>query len=229
MALGLIPGVITALIFGGGVVAVVVWVDDWARGLVTALTGDPTPNRVLVALAMIALAGGATLLVVYTFTAVTLLIGQPFFEHISDKVGDTIGLPPWAWEEPWWRAVLRGIRESVVLIAVGAAVGVGLFFLGLVPIVGAVLAFTIGALVGGRFMALELTSYPLSRLGVVTLAQRKAALAARRPLTWGFGVTAYLLCLVPLAAVVCMPALIAGATRLVGEIRVQSAEISATS
>lgn len=229
MALGLIPGIITTLIFGGGVVAVLVWVDDWASGLVSTFTGDPTPNRVLVALAIIAVAGGAALLVVYTFTAVTLVIGQPFFEHIADRVGNAIGLPAWDSQERWWRAALRGVRESVVLIAVGAAVGVGLFFLGLVPLVGAVLAFSVGALVGGRFMAIELTSYPLARVGVVSLAQRKSALAARRPLTWGFGVAAYVLCLVPLGAVVCMPALIAGATRLVGEIYAQSAETSATS
>ena len=40
----------------------------------------------------------------------------------------------------------------------------------------------------------------------------------QRPLALGFGVTAYLLCLVPLGAVLSMPALVAGGTMLAARI-----------
>ena len=85
--LGLIPGLITLVLYAGTLVALALWgqdlvawstpfADDWSspwqglfRGLLTA---------VLFALGL--------LLSVVTFTAVTLLIGQPFYENLSEKV-----------------------------------------------------------------------------------------------------------------------------------------------
>lgn len=228
MALGLLPGIVTALLFGGGVVMLLMRASTWAESVTARLTGDATPNRLLVALLMVAMIGGAVLLIVYTFTAVTLLIGQPIFEHLSDRVGDAIGLPPRPSGGAWWRSALQGVRESLALIALGAVTGIALFAIGLVPIIGGATAFALGALVGGRFLALELTAYPLGRVGVHTLAERRAALRARRPLVVGFGVTCYLACLVPLGAVFFMPALIAGATHLVSLLPPQSPGVSGT-
>lgn len=227
MALGILPGVVTALIFGGGVVMLLMRAGAWAESITASITGDPTPNRLLVALLVVAMIGGAVLLIVYTFTAVTLLIGQPVFEHLSDRVGDALGLPARPDAGPWWRHTLREVRESLGLLGLGLIFGIALVAIGLVPVVGGATAFALGAIVGGRFMSLELTAYPLGRMGARTLAQRRAALRARRSLVWGFGVAAYLVCLIPLGAVLFMPALIAGAAHVVNALPRQSPEASA--
>jgi len=229
MALGIVPGAVTALIFGGGVFMLLMRADEWSETLIARLTGDPTPNRLLVVLLILAMVGGAVLLIVYTFTAVTLLIGQPIFEHLSDRVGDQIGLPARPEGDSWWRNVLRGLRESLGLLFLGALAGIALFAIGLVPVIGGVTAFALGAVVGGRFLALELTAYPLERVGAATLAHRRFALRQRRPLVAGFGVAAYLVCLIPLGAVLFMPALVAGAAHVVRALPVHSPENSVTS
>jgi CysZ protein len=214
MVLGLIPGVITALLLLGVFVAIALWVDDWAAAISAGATGDPTPNTIIVTVVALAIIGGSALLAIYTFTAVTLLIGQPFFEAIADRVAPRAGLTFTAEEEAWWRATLRGVREGLALLLFGGAIGVSAFVIGLVPVVGTITAFCVSAIVGGWLLSLELSSYPLQRAGVATLKGRRHLVRARRPLAMGFGVTAYLLCLVPLGAVIAMPALVAGGTLL---------------
>ena len=217
MALGLIPGIFTALLFGAGIVALIVWVDDAARAIAARITGDETPNSFVVTLLVAALIGGSALLVIYGFTAVTMIIGQPFFEHIAEAVGIEAGVERTSDEPPWWRSTIRGIGDAIRLLSIGAAGGIGLFLVALIPVVGSGVAFCAAALLGGRLLTLELTAYPLSRVGIITLGERRAALAARRPAALGFGVASYLLCLIPLGAVVTMPMLVAGATLLAAE------------
>ena len=218
MAIGLIPGFITALLLASVFVAIALWVDDWARGIVESVTHDATPSALLVGLVSLAIIGGGVLLAVFTFTAITLLIGQPFFESISKRVAPGVGFTFTAEEEPFWRATRRGIGEGLRLLTIGAGFGITMFFIGLVPGIGPVIAFVGAALVGGSLLSLELTAYPLARVGVVTLDQRRAVMRAQRPLALGFGVTAYLLCLVPFGAVLSMPALVAGGTMLAARI-----------
>jgi CysZ protein len=218
MVLGLIPGAITALLLLGVFVSIAIWVDDWARAIAAGVTHDSTPNGLLVGIIAVAIIGGGALLAIFTFTALTLLIGQPFFEAIANAVAPGAGLAFDADEEPWWRSTLRGVKEGLGLLAFGLAVGVCGFALGLIPVVGAPVAFVLAAVVGGSLLSLELTAYPLSRVGIVRLRERRALMAARRPLALGFGVTCYLVCLVPLGAVFSMPSLVAGATMLAARV-----------
>lgn len=216
--IGLIPGAISALLLVGVFAAIAIWVDDWAQGIAAGLTGDPTPNGLLVALVALGIIGGSVFLAIFTFTALTLLIGQPFFEAIVDTVAPAAGLEYTVEEEPWWRSTLRGMREGAGLLALGGGAGIAFFFIGLIPVIGSTTAFLGSALVGGTLLTLELTSYPLNRVGIVSLGDRRRAIRSRRPLALGFGVTAYLICLVPLGAVLAMPALVAGATLLAARI-----------
>jgi len=218
MLLGLIPGMISALLLAGVFAAIAVWVDDWARGIAGAVTGDDSPNGLIVALVAVGIIGGSVFLAIYTFTALTLLIGQPFFEAIVDRVAPSAGLVYSAEEESWWRSTLRGIREGLGLLVFGIAIGIVGFAVSFIPVVGSVLAFLLAATVGGTLLSLELTAYPLARVGVMTLRERRRLIAQHRPLALGFGVTAYLLCLVPFGAVISMPALVAGATMLTARI-----------
>jgi CysZ protein len=92
-------------------------------------------------------------------------------------------------------------------------VSVPVLLVGLVPVVGQVVAPVAGAAIGGWFLALELVGGPFARRGL-WLAERRAALRAHRPLAIGFGVAVFVCFLIPLGAVVFMPAAVAGATLL---------------
>jgi CysZ protein len=94
---------------------------------------------------------------------------------------------------------------------------VALFLVGLVPVAGPVLAAVLGALLGGRLLATELTGYAFEARGR-GLTERRRALRGRRARVTTFGAVTYLLFLVPFAAVVAMPAAVAGATLLAREV-----------
>lgn len=218
MLLGLIPGLITVAIFGTIVVLIAVNLG----GIVTGLTpfaeqwdaGWALTLRIALSLALL---GGAGVALAYTFTAVTVAIGQPFFEKISravdDSLGDSLGGLAESEPTPFWPALRRGLGEGIRLFLLTLVIGLGLVTLGLIPIVGTVAATIIGALCGGWFLALELSAVPFERRGLV-LADRRRMLGAQRPVTLGFGVALFVLFLIPLGAVVAMPAAVAGATLL---------------
>lgn len=223
MAWGLVPGAATFLLVVGAFVAVSYNVGDAASWVIdrvaSGATGPiATALSVLVAIALVA---GSLLAAVYTFTALTLLVGQPFFERISRLVDDELGPPDAPAEEGWWRSTLRGLAEFAKLLSLTAVVAIGLFFASLIPVAGTVTAFVMGAVFGGWLLSLELTAYPLSRRGHTDLRHRRHQLATQRSVSAGFGVTVFLLFLIPFGAVLAMPSATAGATlltrRLLGE------------
>jgi len=71
----------------------------------------------------------------------------------------------------------------------------------------------VGALVGGWALALELTGIAFARRGL-RLRDRRRMLRRHRPLALGFGVGVFVCFLIPLGAVLVMPAAVAGATLL---------------
>jgi uncharacterized protein involved in cysteine biosynthesis len=76
--------------------------------------------------------------------------------------------------------------------------------LGLFPVVGQTVVPVVQALVAGFFLAVELLAIPLERRGL-HLAGRLRFVWRHRAQTLGFGVTAFLLFLVPLMNVLAMP------------------------
>src|SRR5690606_17198820 len=111
--------------------------DDWDDAWRTAL-------RVLVAVAIV---GGGVLLAVFTFTAVTLLVGDPFYDRLSVAVEEAAGGCPQGDEPPWWRALLTSLRDSVHLLGRVLLVTVPLFLLGFVPVVGQTVVPCVGVAV----------------------------------------------------------------------------------
>lgn len=214
MFIGAIPGLVTLALFTVAVVLLAMNLETVASALTPFAErwdeGWRSAVRLLVAAALIA---GEVLLLVYLFTAVTLLVGQPFFERISERVEDSLGGVPSAVDVPFWPSIARGIGEALRVLAITLGVGLGLFLLGFIPVLGPICAGIIGALTGGWFLALELTTVPFERRGL-TLEDRRRLLGARRSTSLGFGVAVFLLFLLPLGALVTMPAAAAGATLL---------------
>lgn len=213
MLLGIVPGALTWALFAVAFAGLWFWLDDLARWVGRQLGGDSFLAGIIALAFGLAVVAGFLLLVVYAFVSVVSVVGQPFFEEISHRVDDRYGPVPPGPEWPWWRNAVRGIGEGLRLFAIQAPMSVGIFLIGLIPVVGTVTAWVLGALVGGWFVALELTSIPFERRGMV-LRERRKALGARRARTVGFGAMAFVMAIVPPLAVLTLPAGVAAGTLL---------------
>jgi CysZ protein len=213
MALGLVPGLITWAIFLFLFAGMWLWLDDFARWVGRELSSDDNVSSLIAAAVVFAGIAGALLLLVYAFVSIASVVGQPFFESLSHRVDDRCGDVPDGPGWPWWRNAIRGIGEGLRLFLVQAPISMSLFFIGLIPVVGTITAWSLGALIGGWFVALEMTSIPFERRGLV-LRDRRKALGARRARTVGFGTMAFLMAIVPPLAAATMPAGVAAGTIL---------------
>jgi CysZ protein len=232
LALGIAPALVTMVLFGAGFVVLLTQLGDLATWL-TPFAGDwPTSVRHGVR----ALAGGAVLVTamllgVVSYTAVTLLIGGPCYEYLSETVEDRLGGPPPApgiRKPGGWTLLLRGTADSVLLIAASLACGVPLLAAGFLPVVGQTAVPVLAVGIGSWLLALELVGVPFHRRGL-RLRDRHRALRGRRLLTLGTAVPAYLLCAVPFLAAIVMPVAVVGGTLLAREVLAGPDPVSAGS
>jgi CysZ protein len=214
MFLGLVPAVIAFVVLLAAFIAMVVFVDDFVLFITPYMEGWPEFPRTLIrGAAVAAIVVVWTVLSVLAYVALTLLIGQPFYEAISKGIEDRLGGVPNEVDVSFWRSLPRTVADSLRLGVYSVLVSLGLFVLGLIPLIGTVIAFVLGARLMGWVLALELTSVPFERRGL-RYADRKRALQVNRPLALGFGAAVFTCTLVPLFTVVAMPAAVAGATLL---------------
>ena len=213
MALGLVPGLITVWLFVVGFIVMTLWLDPLSNWVADALVGDSTAHGLVQLASALAILAGTALVVVYGFVAITTVVGQPFFEKLSHRVDDRLGPvspgPDW----PWWSNAARGAGEGLRMAAVTVPLSLALVILGIVPFVGTVIAWTLGALFGGWFVALEFAAVPFERRGL-RLRDRRRVLGRRRAQTVGFGSMAFVMSAFAPLAIVMMPSAIAGGTLL---------------
>jgi CysZ protein len=215
MFLGLVP----ALIVSVALTAALVALASTLAPLTEAVTpfADHWPGAWTLALRIalgIAVFAGAVLLAATTFTALTLIIGEPFYDKIwrSVEISDSGAVPD---HDPGWRAA---IADATGLMVRGALVALLAFALGFIPLIGGVVGTVTGVLLSGWILADELSGRALTARGIDRRARRRLLRAARgRAL--GFGIMTQLCFLVPLGAVFTMPAAVVGATRLAASVR----------
>ncbi|MGW2656677.1 EI24 domain-containing protein [Streptomyces sp. NPDC001478] len=211
---GLLPGLITLVLYACALVGLGYGADDLV-GWATPFADDwssPWTSLLRTTLTVLVFALGLFLAVI-TFTAVTLLVGQPFYEALSEEVDRAEGGEAPESGLPFWRELWISARDSVRVLARVALYSVLLFACGFVPVAGQTVVPVIGFCVTGYFLAEELTAVALQRRGLA-LKERLVLLRGRRLLTLGFGVPLGLAFLVPFVAVVLMPGAVAGATLL---------------
>ncbi|GAB3030631.1 EI24 domain-containing protein [Parafrigoribacterium mesophilum] len=214
MLLGAVPAIIVGMLYAAAVVVLVVnlavvadWITPFAHGF-----SAPWRDAVRVA-AGAAVLIAAILVAVFTFAALTLAVGDPFYERIWREVERRAGQPPVTVDAPFLRQVWRGIGNALRLLGITVLVAVVLFVGGLIPVVGQTVVPVLGAALGGWILTVELTGFAFDARDL-TFRQRRRMLATNRAGALGFGMATYLLFLVPFAAVVTMPAAVAGATVL---------------
>ncbi|MFC5744216.1 EI24 domain-containing protein [Actinomadura rugatobispora] len=214
---GLIPAVIVLVVYGTvlGVLAwnldgVVGWLtpfaDDWSDGVRQA-------TRVVAGLALF---GASLFLALVTFTACTLMVGDPFYENISEKVEESQGGAPPEPDEPLMTQIARAVKDAVLLGVVALGFAIVFFACGFIPLVGQTVVPVVAACVSGYFLAGELTSVALDRRGV-RRKQRFALMKQNRMLVVGLGVATVVVFLIPLGAVLAMPGAVAAGTLLARE------------
>ncbi|MEW2045863.1 EI24 domain-containing protein [Streptomyces sp. NPDC005476] len=217
---GLLPGLITLVLYAAALVALAVWGEDFV-GWSTPFADDwSSPWRGLFRTLLVAvLFALGLLLAVLTFTAVTLLIGQPFYESLSERVDRDLSPDGTAPESalPLWRELWISARDSLRILCRALLWAVLLFALGFVPVVGQTVVPVIGFFVTGFFLTEELAAVALQRRDV-DLRARLALFRSRKTLIWGFGTPLGLAFLVPVVAVFLMPGAVAGATMLAREL-----------
>ena len=218
MLLGAVPAVLVGTLFLGVLIALVLAMPGIAAAITPFASGwGDFAREAFRALVQVALFLLAAVLLVLAYTAVTLAVGDPFYERIVRRVEEREGGAPPERDEPLWRGVRRAVGEGLRLFLAGSVLAVVLFALGFVPVVGAVLAAVLGALVGGWLLAVELTGTAFEARGH-PLAERRRMLRGRRARVVAFGAATYVLFLVPFVAVLAMPAAVAGATLLAREV-----------
>nr|WP_275588505.1 EI24 domain-containing protein [Microlunatus panaciterrae] len=212
---GALPPLITSIVFLAALVALATQIEPitawltpfaagWSRDLATVV-------RVLVGAALI---GGSVLVMVISFTAITLAVGSPLYDKIAESVEDELGDAPIPTPEPTTTSLARSVRQSVAFIAVSLLGSVALFLTGFVPLVGQLAAPVLSAVFGGWMLCTELIGTAFERRGLLQLSQRRAAMRRNRARVLGFAVPTFLLLAVPFAAVVVFPAAAAAGTLL---------------
>ncbi|EME63547.1 EI24 domain-containing protein [Amycolatopsis decaplanina] len=205
LLIGALPALLTTLSLVGGVVALAFWIDDLSL-LLTPFADDWSPGwRTTIRVAAgVAVFGVALAIAMIGFTAITLAVGGPFYEHIAEKVEDDLGGVPGAVDLSWWRLLVMGLKDGLSLVLRSLMFTIPLLIAGFIPVVGQTVVPVLLALVTAWFLALELIAVPFYRRGM-GLKQRRTLLRRHRALALGLGLPVSLLCLIPFAALIVMP------------------------
>lgn len=206
---GMLPAVVTTAILLGAMIALCVNIGELSA-LATPFAngwGDwREAARIAAGIAMIA---AAVLLGLVAFTALTLIIGDPFYEHIAERIEDDLGVHEDHAELPWWKMMPMGLRDAIVLMIRSLLWTIVLFAAGFIPVVGQTAVPVLVVLVTGWFLAVEVAGVAFYRRGMGLRARMKI-LRKRRMLVVGLGLPAAALSLIPLMTIVVTPVAFAG-------------------
>ncbi|AHH96071.1 hypothetical protein KALB_2703 [Kutzneria albida DSM 43870] len=210
LLLGALPALITGSLLVAAVIALAVWAPDliaWATPF--ADSWDSTARELLrtgLGISAVVATAAVGLLV---FAAVTLAIGAPFYERIAEHVERKLGGVPEQDVTTWW----QDTADNAKVVGTGVLVDAVFMLADFIPVVGSTVVPVVAACTNAWLFGLELTVVPFTRRGL-PLAARRALLGRNRAMALGFALPCYLLCLVPLVAIVVMPAATAGGALL---------------
>ncbi|MET0304126.1 MAG: EI24 domain-containing protein, partial [Microbacteriaceae bacterium] len=175
MALGMLPALIVSVVFMAALLTLA-WFSDELAAAITPFADDWA--EAWQRLVRIFVSGGllfaAAAIAAYSFTAVTLIVGDPFYERVWKAAEEELG----GFQEVklgFWRSAGDAIK--LLLRSIGAAILVSL--VGLIPLLGQILGPVLGAILAGHILARELTNRPLEARGIAS-ADRKALLKGNR-------------------------------------------------
>lgn len=210
MNLGLIPALITIVVLGAVLIPLALNLGSIATWITPFAEEWPAPWKDLVrgAVGFVIIVASLALSSA-VFTALTLTIGDPFYQRIWHAVEVDLGDAPPADGGGFWTTVTEGLR----LIVLGIFIAILVLVIGLIPAVGGFLGPVSGVVLTGRLLARELTGRAFDARDL-SPADRAALFSGSRARVLGFGVATQLCFLIPGGAVAVMPAAVAGSTLL---------------
>ena len=212
--LGAIPPAITSLVFIGILAAIFSQLEPMVAWLTPFADSWSQETRVLIrVLVGAAFVSGLVLVMVISFTTLTLAIGSPIYDKLSEAIEREFGPVP-ELVEPVARGAARAVRQSATLIAVSVLVTMLLFAVGFIPVVGQTVVPVVSATFGGWMLGIELVGSAFERRRLLTFADRRVAMRRQRARVLGFAVPTFLLLAVPLVGVVVFPVATAAGTLL---------------
>ena len=210
MALGLVPAIIAVVVLAAAVVPLAIvspsisaWLTPFAEGWI-----EPWRGLLRAAVSLVVVAAALALASV-VFSALTLTIGDPFYQRIWHVVESDLGDAPPADGGSFWTTLGEGLR----LVLLGILIAVLVLLIGLIPVVGGFLGPISGVVLTGRLLARELTGRAFDARDL-SPAERSALFSGSRARVLGFGVATQLCFLIPGGAVAIMPVAVAGSTML---------------
>lgn len=210
MALGLVPAIIALVVLIAAILPLVLgmgsitaWITPFADGWI-----EPWRSLFRVAVGFVIVAA-ALALASAVFTALTLTIGDPFYQRIWRAVEVDLGDAPPADGGGFWTTVAEGLR----LVVLGVLIAIVVLIAGFLPLVGGFVGPVLGVILSGRLLARELTGRAFDARDL-SPADRGALFAGSRARVLGFGIATQLCFLIPGGAVAVMPAAVAGSTML---------------
>ncbi|TDD85052.1 hypothetical protein E1202_21875 [Saccharopolyspora karakumensis] len=213
LLLGAIPALISALLLLGSLSALIYFSGDLTSWMTPFADGWAAfARQALRVLLGVALVGAAAVLGSISFIALTLLIGGPFYEHIAEQAEKQLGLDT-SDGAGFARQLGRGARDSLKLVLVALAGAAVLLVIGFVPVAGQIAGVVLGSLFGAWVISLEMVGLVFQRRGFA-FGERHRSLREHKAMTLGFGLPAYLLCLVPVLQLLVIPAAVVGGTLL---------------
>ncbi|MFD6953190.1 hypothetical protein A6A08_13160 [Nocardiopsis sp. TSRI0078] len=213
--LAALPALITSLLFLALFVLLVVNLTDivgWATPFADGW--DPVWRGLVRGAVSVALLAGSFLLMVVAFTTVTLTLGGPVYDKVTELVEKELGDDPGELDEPLMASMWRAIRQSLAVVAMSLLVTVLVFGIGFVPLAGQVVGPVLAALLGGWLLGIELLASAFDRRNLLTIRERRRHMGRRRMRVLGFAVPTYFLLAIPFLAILVFPAAVAGAVFL---------------
>ncbi len=217
--LGAAPPLIMSVLFliallalFGRIEGITAWMTPFAEGWDSAWQ---TALRATLGIVIIA---GAILVMVVGFTGITLALGSPLYDKISEDVEEVLGNAPPEDDEPLVSSALRGIRQSLTLVLISLVVAIPLFAAGFIPVVGQTVVPVISTIVGAWLLCAEMVASAFDRRGLRKLRDRQRHMSGHKARVLGFSVPTFLLLAIPFVAVAVFPAAAAGGTILARQI-----------
>jgi CysZ protein len=220
MLLGMVPALVVFLLLLAAFL-VLLWKVDDLVGWATPFADDwATTARTILRLGlMLAVLSAAIFVSAALFVALTLAVGEPFYERIWRATEQMLGGPVPDHEI----GALRSVGDSLAFAVLCVVCGAGVLLVGFLPVVGPVLGTVVGVAVSGRLLASELVARPLEARGL-DRAARKELLRRHPGGLLGFGIATQLCFLVPFGAILVMPAAVVGSTGLARDLLADPAQ-----
>lgn len=214
MLIGALPAVVAGAIIAA-LIAVLLVASPSVEDAILEATGlEGSLGRTVSVLLTVLVVVAGSVAAVLMFTTLALMIGQPFFEHLSRHLDERDGIETVGADEAWTRSLRRGVTEGLVTLATSVGILLLAALLGLIPVAGTVAAFLASAILGGRMLAIELTAYPMACRGVIARRDRIASLRPVRATAYLFGTFVFLIFMIPLGTLLAMPVAVVGANML---------------